>query len=84
MKLHTIFGLLHSQRLSTPLVSPSSSTRVSGVWKIHGRGWHSMLTPGGVDQTITMSGSLRPISLRLMLTKENMQVRYECTIVIMA
>ena len=33
-----------------------------------------MLTPGGVDQTITMSGSLRPTSLNAIQTKENMQV----------
>ena len=41
-----------SQRSSTPLESQSSLIRVSGEWRIHGRGWDSMPTHGGVDLTI--------------------------------
>ena len=55
-----------------------SSTRVSGAWKIHGRGWDSTPTRGGVDQTITIHGTserpVQPASLNTMQTWENMQV----------
>ena len=63
-----------SQKLSIPLGNPSSSTRVSGVWTIHGPGWDSTPTHGGVDQTTMMSGNQRLISLSTMQTRANMQV----------
>ena len=63
-----------SPKPSIPLGNPSSSTRVSGAWRIRGRGWDSMPTHGGVDLTITTSGSQQLTSLNTIQTRENMQV----------
>ena len=60
------------------LGNQSSLTRVSGVWRIHGRGWDNMLTRGGVDLTTMIRGTRKTMaqlaSLSTMQTWENMQV----------
>ncbi len=70
------YGFVSSPKLSIPLGNLSSSTRVSGVWRTHGRGWDSMPTHGGVDLTIMMSGSQQLTSLSTTQTRANMQVCY--------
>ena len=53
----------------------SSLMLVKEVRKIHGYGWESMPTRGGLDQITMTTGSQQLLSLTTMLTLVNMHVR---------